>query len=107
MKLNIANNFLQKTSFRVLTESSRKRIEKFAAQSGEVTQMTVYGIQNYKIRLDSAMVVLPVSIIPFLKLSSINIIWMKYVSNFTNQIYFLAPKVKLSNNDWWVFSKFR
>ena len=32
---------------------------------------------------------------------------MKNISYFINQIFFLAPIVKLCNNDWWLFSEFK
>lgn len=55
LKLTIMDGFTQKESYRVISQGDRSNIMSIAAQSGDVLQMTSFGVQNYKIRFVEAL----------------------------------------------------
>ncbi|RYH21040.1 hypothetical protein EON65_21675 [archaeon] len=55
LKLNVVDGFTQKESYRVISPGDRGNIMEIAKQSGDVLQMTSFGVQNYKIRLNEAL----------------------------------------------------
>lgn len=55
-RITIIDGFTQKETYRVISPGDRVNILKVAEQSGEVLQMTSFGMKNYKVRLDEALV---------------------------------------------------
>ncbi len=55
-RITIIDGFTQKETFRVISPGDRVNILKVAEQSGELLQMTSFGMKNYKVRLDEALV---------------------------------------------------
>eukprot|EP01031_Cornospumella_fuschlensis_P030219 gene30219-36515_t len=55
LKLNVVDGFTQKESYRVISPGDRGNIMQIAKQSGDILQMTSFGVQNYKIRLNEAL----------------------------------------------------
>lgn len=55
LKLTVVDGFTQKDTFRVISPGDRTNILKIAEQSGELMQMTTFGMKNYKVRLSEAL----------------------------------------------------
>ena len=55
LTLNIADGFTHKKTYRVISSTDRKFINSLAEQSGDLINMTAFGVQNYKIRLEEAL----------------------------------------------------
>lgn len=54
LRISIIDGFTQKESYRVISQGDRSNIMQIAKQSGDVLQMTSFGVQNYKIRFAEA-----------------------------------------------------
>lgn len=55
LRLSIIDGFTQKETYRVISPGDRLNLLKVAEQSGELLQMTSFGVKNYKIRLNEAL----------------------------------------------------
>lgn len=55
LRINIIDGFTQKDSYRVISQGDRSNIMSIAKQSGDILQMTSFGVQNYKIRYAEAL----------------------------------------------------
>lgn len=55
LRMTVVDGFTQKETFRVISPGDRTNILKIAEQSGEMVQMTTFGMKNYRIRLSEAL----------------------------------------------------
>ena len=55
LTVTIADGMMPKEHYKVISDSDRDRIQYLAAQSGELVNMTTYGIQSYRIRYGEAL----------------------------------------------------
>lgn len=55
LRMTVVDGFTQKETFRVISPGDRTNILKIAEQSGEMVQMTTFGMKNYRVRLSEAL----------------------------------------------------